>query len=68
MIIMGFYEKKKHCAMNSRARRLIGSLADFVEDCDNDTFYRFAQQTRAILDAVEAADFEDLAFLRYYTR
>ena len=54
--------------MNNRARRLIGSLADFVEDCDNDTFYRFAQQIRAILDAVEAADFEDLAFLRYYTK
>lgn len=60
---MTIYQRNKRFAMDNRARRLIGSLADFVQDCDNDTFYRFAQEVRTILDAIEVADFDTLAYL-----
>ena len=65
---MALYSREKRCAVHNRARRLAGAVADFVQDCDNDTFYRFAQEVRAILDAIETADFDALTYLHYQGR
>ncbi len=64
---MAVYQRKNF-AINNRARRLIGAIANFVQDCDNSTFYRFSQEVRAILDAIETADYDTLAYLHYQAK
>ena len=57
---MALYQREKRFTTATRARRLINNIADFVQECDPDTCYRFIQEVRSVLDDVDFADEETL--------
>jgi hypothetical protein len=64
LITMAIYHRGKHFNSDSRARRLIGAVVNFIHECDNETYYRFSHELRAILDSIDVADINTLAYLQ----